>query len=64
MQKPTRSNQPQLSLLARYESTPRFDIVRSPEHRRELVRNLAELLVEAANRPAHADRGNQESPDE
>lgn len=64
MQKETPSSQPQLSLLARYESAPSFGIVWSPEQRRELVRNLAELLVEAVNRPAHANTGSKESSDE
>jgi hypothetical protein len=64
MRKQTQSTQPQLSLLARYECAPMYDITRSPEQRRELVRSLAELLLQAANRPTPADGEDEEACDE
>jgi hypothetical protein len=41
-----------------------YDITRSPEQRRELVRSLAELLLQAANRPTPADGEDEEACDE
>ena len=64
MRKQTRSTQPQLNLLARYERAPIDDITRSPEQRRELVRSLAELLLQATNRPTPADAEDEEACDE
>jgi hypothetical protein len=64
MEKRTRSSQPQLSLLARYECAPRYDIVHNLAQRRELVRSLAELLLEAAHHPAPADAVPEEPSDE
>jgi hypothetical protein len=64
MRKQTRSTQPQLNLLARYECASMYDITRSPEQRRELVRSLAELLLQAANLPTPADAEDKEACDE
>ena len=61
MQKRTRSSQPQLSLLARHQNAPGTGTTGSPEHRRELLRNLAELLLEAARSPIPTGPGDEES---
>ena len=55
MKKRTQLAQPQLSLLLRVESAARPNVDLSAEQKRELVRSLAELLVQAAHVASLAD---------